>query len=285
MATGVYVRTAEARRNIGLAQLGKKHLNRRNPKWTAEHRKKFIEAHSGEKHWAFGKKFSAEHIEKLRTSHLGHKHTEEQKEKMRKIMTGRKTPWNTGANNHTWKGGVTPIHAKIRRSGEYRRWRQSVITRDGFACVVCQIRDVRLDVDHIKSFIAHPELRFDIKNGRTLCRPCHMQTLSYGQVLANDNYMDKIFPDGIYFNLPSDKAPEWVKGKLTFKVDEAVKFLEANQNNAGLCNIDLLLSKTGKGYAALNQFEPKKPESLQQDDGAESSYDFTSDDESPNIPF
>ena len=50
-----------------------------------------------------------------------------------------------------------------------------VLRRDYFTCVVCNYRskgngDVR--VGHIKPFSLHPELRFEITNGRTLCLEC-----------------------------------------------------------------------------------------------------------------
>jgi 5-methylcytosine-specific restriction endonuclease McrA len=37
-----------------------------------------------------------------------------------------------------------------------------------------------LQADHIKPFAHHPELRFDVNNGRTLCVPCHRKTDTYG---------------------------------------------------------------------------------------------------------
>ncbi len=67
---------------------------------------------------------------------------------------------------------------------------------------------------------------------------------------------DKVFADGIYFDLPREGAPEFVKGRVSFKVAEAVAFLEGNVNNAGYVNIDLKVSQNGKAYAELNQWKP-----------------------------
>lgn len=94
--------------------------------------------------------------------------------------------------------------------------------------------------------------------------------------------MDKIFAEGIFFNLPSANAPEWVLGRLSFKVDQAKAFLEAHENKAGYCNIDLLTSKAGKPYAALNTYEVEKPDSLK----AEPAIEYPTEDINPDdVPF
>lgn len=84
-----------------------------------------------------------------------------------------------GQNNPMWKGGITPIHQKIRGSVEYRLWRKSVLERDNHNCIWCFSTD-NLQADHIKSFAHYPELRFAIDNGRTLCFNCHKTTENYG---------------------------------------------------------------------------------------------------------
>lgn len=79
-----------------------------------------------------------------------------------------------------WKGGVTPIYKKIRKSPEYIAWRTSVFERDNYTCIWCGQNGKELNADHIKSFAHYPELRFDISNGRTLCVTCHKKTDTYG---------------------------------------------------------------------------------------------------------
>lgn len=65
-------------------------------------------------------------------------------------------------------------------SPEYKLWRKSVFERDNYTCIECgQIGGI-LNADHIKAFSLFPDLRFDIKNGRTLCVNCHKKTDSYG---------------------------------------------------------------------------------------------------------
>ena len=97
-------------------------------------------------------------------------------------------PWNKGkpylkirGKNHPhWKGGITPINHAIRCSLGYKQWRKSVFERDNYTCQECRIRGGELHADHIKPFALFPELRFEIENGRTLCKACHMQTETWG---------------------------------------------------------------------------------------------------------
>ena len=82
--------------------------------------------------------------------------------------------------NHLWKGGISSINQLIRKSLEYKLWRESVFARDNFTCVFCNARGVKLNADHIKPFSSHTNLRFELSIGRTLCEPCHRSTDTYG---------------------------------------------------------------------------------------------------------
>jgi 5-methylcytosine-specific restriction endonuclease McrA len=62
---------------------------------------------------------------------------------------------------------------------EYKAWRIAVFKRDGFKCRWCKSTR-QLEADHIKPQSAHPELRFVLSNGRTLCKKCHKKTVTYG---------------------------------------------------------------------------------------------------------
>lgn len=143
-------------------------------KLTYEHRAKIANAHKGKKH----KPMSEQGRKNISLAGKGRKLTAEQRKAKSERLRG--------AKSHFWKGGISPINIRIRMSVEYRLWRESVFKRDNWTCVWCGVRSqkgvsVILNADHIKSFAAHPELRFAIDNGRTLCVPCHKTTDTYAK--------------------------------------------------------------------------------------------------------
>lgn len=120
---------------------------------------------------------------------LGKKHSKESKEKMRttnnaghfKMGNHSRTEFKegqlVGEKNPFWKGGISPYLKRLRDSIEYKRWRMAVFMRDNFTCQFCGIRGNQtggyLEAHHIKSWTKHPELRFKVENGVTLCQKCH----------------------------------------------------------------------------------------------------------------
>src|SRR3990167_2970150 len=78
-----------------------------------------------------------------------------------------------GAQNPSWKGGVTTAKKKIRESPEYQLWREQIFRRDDFTCQRCGERGGKLNADHDLPFSVYPALRFELLNGVTLCVQCH----------------------------------------------------------------------------------------------------------------
>jgi len=114
---------------------------------------------------------------------LGISRTQEYKEKLRSIIPRGNKHWN-------WNNGSSGENILVRMSGKYKDWRKAVFERDNYTCQDCGLRNVeglklKLNADHIKPFALHPELRFDISNGRTLCECCHKKTDTFGWKLSN----------------------------------------------------------------------------------------------------
>lgn len=68
----------------------------------------------------------------------------------------------------------------LRASFRYKEWRTAVFKRDDWTCQFCGVKGGKLQADHIKPFSLFPDLHYEITNGRTLCRPCHFKTDTYG---------------------------------------------------------------------------------------------------------
>lgn len=93
----------------------------------------------------------------------------------------------SGENSKLWRGGRDET-TKIRRSLEYRLWREAVFARDNWTCKECSARSkkgkaVIIEAHHIKPFATHKHLRLDINNGITLCRKCHSKKPKGRQIL------------------------------------------------------------------------------------------------------
>ena len=77
-----------------------------------------------------------------------------------------------------------PKYAKY-HTPAYKAWRTAVFERDNYTCRHCgkskkDYPRMTLQADHIKPQSTHPELKFTLSNGRTLCVSCHKKTPTYG---------------------------------------------------------------------------------------------------------
>ena len=148
--------------------------------------------------------FSEEHKRKLSEAKKGKHLPEAQKKKMSEVHKGKKRlPFSKehrrkmseaqrGSRSSSWKGGITPIVALIRKSAKYKQWRTVCFIRDIFTCQKCGIQGEYLEVHHRKSFYKFMvEVKkylplfdlyqgamlyvplWEISNGITLCKKCH----------------------------------------------------------------------------------------------------------------
>jgi 5-methylcytosine-specific restriction endonuclease McrA len=62
----------------------------------------------------------------------------------------------------------------IRSTLAYKLWRIEVFKRDDFTCQKCNKRGGGITAHHIKLFCEYENLRFEVDNGMTLCRRCHI---------------------------------------------------------------------------------------------------------------
>jgi len=85
-------------------------------------------------------------------------------------------------------------NAEITRSPKYVFWRYSVKKRDKFACKVCG-RKKKLQAHHIYPRYKFPEKTYDLGNGITLCRICHI--LIRGEELRFVNMFLKLIENGV----------------------------------------------------------------------------------------
>jgi hypothetical protein len=69
---------------------------------------------------------------------------------------------------------------------------------------------------------------------------------------------NKIFADGIIFKLPTDKAPNWIKGNITINIEKFTEFIKSQSNERGWINLDVKESKNGTLYVELNTYQKPK---------------------------
>lgn len=136
-----------------------------------------------------GRKRTPEHQAKLNAAQTGRPKSPETRAKISATLTGRagaphQQPARaaiSAAQRERWKEVRSPLS---RTSYEYRAWRVAVLERDGWQCRKCGAskRGRTLHAHHIRSFKDHPELRFSVDNGLTLCASCHTTEERLGHV-------------------------------------------------------------------------------------------------------
>jgi hypothetical protein len=59
---------------------------------------------------------------------------------------------------------------------------------------------------------------------------------------------DKKFAAGIYAEQPHPNASEFIKARLSIKVQDAIAFLQEHEKQSGYVDLDIKESKEGKWY-------------------------------------
>jgi len=67
---------------------------------------------------------------------------------------------------------------------------------------------------------------------------------------------EKIFADGFSFKR-QENAPDFVVGRLSIKVEDALAFMKTNQKD-GWVNLNVKTARSGNHYLELDTYEPKK---------------------------
>lgn len=118
-----------------------------------------------------GKKMSPQAIAKTVAANLGRKRTPEARENLRKAGFLQR-----GENSHNWKGGVWLYSKRKDRDGkEYKEWRSNVFARDNYTCQKTGIKGGKLEAHHIWPFSNNEDLRFAVCNGITLSKEAHRE--------------------------------------------------------------------------------------------------------------
>jgi len=92
-----------------------------------------------------------------------------------------------GEKAPAYKDGRCGERLLIRARLPFKRWRKAVFQKDNYTCQHCgDSRGGNLEAHHIKDFALFPELRFDVNNGKTLCKKCHRRTENYGYSKKNN---------------------------------------------------------------------------------------------------
>lgn len=96
---------------------------------------------------------------------------------------------------------------------------------------------------------------------------------------------ERTFADGFIFKR-KENAPEFVVGRLSVKVDEAIAFMRANASD-GWVNLDIKYGRTGNAYVELDTFKPKNNDGFQKPQAAKpkAKPQVEEDDDDGDLPF
>jgi hypothetical protein len=68
---------------------------------------------------------------------------------------------------------------------------------------------------------------------------------------------EKVFADGFSFKR-NETAPDYVVGRLSLKVEDAVAFIKKHANSNGWVNLSIMYGRSGNPYVELDTYETTK---------------------------
>lgn len=153
-------------------------------------KEKIRRSHTGNKNGMFGKPswnkgktgiYSEEQIQKIKIARAKQVFNTESLKKLSESLKkayseGRRiTVVLKGDKNPRWISDRTKLKKSDRQCGSaYTEWRNLVFKRDGFKCRILNSDcDGRIEAHHILSWKDHPELRYVVNNGITVCHKHH----------------------------------------------------------------------------------------------------------------
>lgn len=98
---------------------------------------------------------------------------------IRNITAYNDSPYSKGAYHHAYEPKLSEterLKNKTRMSDlKYKRWSVDVKKRDGFKCRICsESKSNEMVSHHLNGWHWFEEGRFDVDNGVTLCKSCHL---------------------------------------------------------------------------------------------------------------
>jgi hypothetical protein len=94
---------------------------------------------------------------------------------------------------------------------------------------------------------------------------------------------EKIFADGFSFKR-NEKAPEFVIGRLSMRVDEAVAFIKQHERN-GWVNLNIKTARSGNHYVELDTYEAQAEQSPKLNAAAPKAKPKAAPQETEELPF
>lgn len=69
--------------------------------------------------------------------------------------------------------------------------------------------------------------------------------------------MQNTFIDGMTVKRPNEKAPKFIKARISVNVEKFLQFAEAHKNKNGWVDMDLKESTSGNLYLSLYEWKPR----------------------------